>query len=88
MYKLYTTKTFEKKLKRFLGKHPNLEKEITETLDQLAKNPFEAHLKMHKLSGLLKDERAISLSYEYRILFILENDCIYLTNIGTHDEVY
>jgi len=88
MYNLFTTKTFDKKLKRFLKKHPDLEEEIVKTLDLLAKNPFEPHLKMHKLSGLLKNERAVSLSYEHRILFVWENDNIFLTNIGTHDEVY
>lgn len=88
MYKLYTTKTFDKKLKRFISKHNELEEEIAKTLDLLVNNPYEPRLKIHKLSGLLKNEKAISLSYEYRILFIIEDDKIFLTNIGSHDEVY
>lgn|GEM_PF-5622175 len=46
-FKLYTTRTFEKKLKLFLKKHP-----------------------------------------EYLILFILHGEEIYLTNIGSHENVY
>lgn len=88
MYKLYTTKTFDRRLKTFLKKHSELEEEIVKILNLLINNPFNLQLKTHKLAGLLKNERAISLTYEYRILFVLEDDKIYLTNIGSHDEVY
>ena len=88
MYELYFTKIFEKKLKTFLRKHSQFEKDIKEKLDLLIKNPFSQHLKTHKLSGPLKNQWAISLTYEYRILFMLEENKIFLTNIGTHDEVY
>ncbi len=87
-FKLYTTKTFERKLKQFLKKHPELEKEIEEKLDLLIENPYHPVLKTHRLKGKLKNEFAFHLTYEYRILFVLEKDKIYLTNIGSHDEVY
>ena len=88
MYKLFTTKTFERKLKVFIKKHPELENEITKILDFLAEDPYSVHLKTHKLSGQLKNERAVYLTYEFRILFLIKDDEIYLTNIGSHDEVY
>jgi addiction module RelE/StbE family toxin len=88
MYELYITKTFERRAKKFLKKHPELEKELEKKLDLLIKNPFSSALKTHKLTGRLKKHWAFSLSYEYRILFIIEESKIYLTNIGSHDEIY
>jgi mRNA-degrading endonuclease YafQ of YafQ-DinJ toxin-antitoxin module len=89
MYKIYVTKTFSRKLKTFLKKHPELETTISNKFNLLIKNPFDIQLRTHKLSGALLNEHAISLTYEYRILFIIQNeDEIYLTNIGLHDEVY
>ncbi|MEK6647352.1 MAG: type II toxin-antitoxin system YafQ family toxin [Candidatus Firestonebacteria bacterium] len=88
MYDLYITKTFERRMKVFVRKHPELENKIQEEFDLLSNNPFNEQLKIHKLSGVLKNEWSIWLSYEYRITFVIENNNIYLTNIGSHDEVY
>jgi mRNA-degrading endonuclease YafQ of YafQ-DinJ toxin-antitoxin module len=87
-FKLYTTRTFERKLKLFLKKHPELKKEIEEKLNLLIENPFRQSLKTHKLKGKLENEFAIYLTHEYRILFILHQEKIYLTNIGSHEDVY
>lgn len=87
-YKLYITHTFQRKLKSFLVKHPEIHEDIERTLDLLIENPFNPLLKTHRLKGKLKNHYAIYLTYEYRILFILEKGKIYLTNIGSHDEVY
>jgi len=88
MYKLYLTQTFQRRVKVFLKRHPELESALIDKLDLVISNPFTPLLKTHKLSGKLRSHWAISLTYEYRILFIIENDNIYLTNIGSHDEVY
>ena len=88
MYKLYTTKIFSRKLRTFLKSHPELEQTIKDKIDTIIKNPFDSRLKTHKLSGKLKNEWSIYLTYEHRILFILQESNIYLTNIGAHDEVY
>ena len=88
MYKIYITKTFERRLKTFVKKHPERESEIKNRLDMLIHNPFVPELKTHKLSVALKKQFAVWLTYEYRILFVLKKDKIYLTNIGSHDEIY
>jgi len=87
-YEIYFTPTFKKKLKNFLKKYPELEKEIEKKLEILGSDPFHPILKIHKLSGKLKNEWSIWLTYEYRILLIIEGNKIFLTNIGVHDEVY
>ena len=78
MYKIYTTPTFERRLKSFLKKHPDL----------LLADPFNPELKAHRLSGKLQNEWAARLTYEHRILFMLEENKIFLTNIGSHEEIY
>jgi addiction module RelE/StbE family toxin len=88
MYKLYLTPTFRRRLKTFLKRHSELESLTIEKLDVIIKDPFSPSLKTHKLSGRLRNHWAVSLTYEYRILFIVEHDNIYLTNIGSHDEIY
>lgn len=88
MYELYTTKTFEKKLKKFIKKYPELENDIEKKLNLLMSNPFDPQMRTHKLKGLLKNQWAIWLTYEHRILFVMKENKIYLTNIGSHDEVY
>ncbi|MDI6788968.1 MAG: plasmid stabilization protein [Planctomycetota bacterium] len=88
MYKLYLTQTFQRRVKVFLKRHPELESALIDKLDLAIRNPFAPALKTHKLSGKLRSHWAICLTYEYRILFIIENDDIYLTNICSHDEIY
>jgi mRNA-degrading endonuclease YafQ of YafQ-DinJ toxin-antitoxin module len=87
-YKLFTTYIFDRKLANFLRRHPEIQSEIERKLTILKNNPFHSSLKTHKLFGKLKEHYAIWLTYEYRILFILEGDKIFLTNIGSHEEVY
>jgi len=54
------------------------------------KNPFSVELKNHKLSGKLKDFRAIVIEYDCRIIFkmIDKDTAALLISIGSHDEVY
>jgi len=44
-YKLYFTPTFKKKLRHFLKKYPEIEKEIEEKLQLLIENPFQFYTK-------------------------------------------
>ena len=88
--KLFKTKFYSKKEADFLKKHSNLLDKYKKVLKKLEGNPFDASLKTHKLKGDLKDFHACSITYEYRIVFILliQDDEITLLDIGTHDEVY
>lgn len=88
MYELFVSDIFKKRARKFLKKHPEFRQPIKDTLDLLARNPFAGKLKTHKLSGENKGQWAVSLSCEYRILFMFEGHTIHLTNMGSHDEVY
>jgi len=90
MYEIYQTETFEKVAKKFFKKHRNLISKFIQVNEQLEQNPFHNSLKTHKLSGNLSEFYACSLTFEYRIVMIIEikNETITLINIGSHDEVY
>ena len=51
-------------------------------------DPFASHLKTHKLGGSLEECRASNITYDYKVVFILDGDSICFVDIGTHDEVY
>ncbi len=87
-------KTFVRTFKRIVEKHPNLNRDIEETLKILVKDPFAPQLETHKLKGKLLGSWACSVGYNLRIVFDFiksekqkEND-IFLLEIGTYDEVY
>jgi mRNA-degrading endonuclease YafQ of YafQ-DinJ toxin-antitoxin module len=90
MYKVYFTKKYEKTIKKFLKKHPNLKGTYTKTIKILKDNPYHPSLRLHKLQGNLKEYFSISLDLEYRIIldFVIIESEIYLLDIGSHDEVY
>jgi addiction module RelE/StbE family toxin len=87
-------KTFIRAFKRTLKKHPELKKDIEETLKLLEKDPFNIQLETHKLKGKLSGSWACSAGYDLRIVFDFvknaenKEDDILLIEIGTHEEVY
>ena len=88
IFRLVASKRFQKKLKVFLLKHPDIELVLEEKLNILQKDPWDKQLKTHKLSGKLKDFLACNISYEYRLIFYIEESKVLLLAIGTHDDVY
>ncbi|HDQ16659.1 MAG TPA: type II toxin-antitoxin system mRNA interferase toxin, RelE/StbE family [Candidatus Vogelbacteria bacterium] len=86
--KIFTTPRFEKRLKVFLKFRPDLKEKVRETMNHITSNPFASNLKTHKLSGQLKRYHSSRITYEYRIIFILEEDELCFIDIGSHDKVY
>ncbi len=88
IYQFVRTSQFERALKSFLKKHPDLSDLVLEKLTLLLNNPKDQRLKTHALKGNLKGTLAASITYEYRVVFFIEDGFIYLLNIGSHDEIY
>ena len=90
MYKLIETKTYKKRVRKFLKKHPDLKEKYKKTLKTLMVDPFYPSLKLHKLQGDLGNYYSVSINMSYRILldFIIVDSEIILIKIGSHDEVY
>jgi mRNA-degrading endonuclease YafQ of YafQ-DinJ toxin-antitoxin module len=87
---LTTTAFFDRRVRKFLARHPDLRPRFIETMAQLSTDPFQPSLRLHPLTGKLQGMQAVSLTYSYRItltLQITEHE-ILLIDIGSHDEVY
>lgn len=89
-YKIVSTKSYLKKLKRFFKKHPDMLERYCKTMEILELNPYHPSLRLHKLQGKLCEFHSISITMEYRIIidFIIQDDKIIPIDIGTHDDVY
>ncbi|TAN42797.1 MAG: type II toxin-antitoxin system mRNA interferase toxin, RelE/StbE family [Nitrospirae bacterium] len=90
MYTLHWTAYFTRAAKKFAKQHPELKKNLAEILRDLEEDPFQPHLDLHSLGGKLKDIKAVSLTYKYRIVLtvIVTDKEVTLLDIGSHDEVY
>ena len=89
-YKLIFTEQYEKRLRKFIKKHPELLSQYEKTIRLLEVNPHHPSLRLHKLSGKLSDLHSVSINISYRItieLIITEKEVIPV-EIGSHDEVY
>ena len=80
---------FLRNFRKWIKKHPALKAKFEEKLTLFTEQPFHSSLKTHSLTGNLKDYWALSITYEYRLVFkFLSENKVLLVNIGTHDEVY
>ncbi|MGH2533399.1 MAG: type II toxin-antitoxin system RelE/ParE family toxin [Thermomicrobiales bacterium] len=81
---------FLREAKRFFRKHPDLREEYERVLEDLRIDPHQPRLRLHPLTGRLRGQHAISLTYAYRITLTLlvTEHTITLLDIGVHDEVY
>ncbi len=89
MIEIFAESGFKKKYKKWIKKHPDLQNQFKSTIDLFVENPYHKSLKTHSLSGKLKNLMAISITYEFRLIFkFIEQNKVLLIDIGTHDEVY
>lgn len=80
------SRRFDRELKKVLKKHPQYKDLIFNRLDLLRESPNHPMLRLHKLTN--RDEYAISIDHDIRILFSRVKDTCFLLTIGSHDEVY
>lgn len=85
---LVVSSSAKRKVKAFVRKYPELESKLEKIVSGLLKDPFQEKFYTHKLSGRLKNLYAASITYEHRLIFFFDDKCIYIVNIGSHDEVY
>lgn len=88
MRQLRTTPRFDRRLEIFLKRHPELITTVHHVMTVLVGDRYLANVKPHKLGGVLKGCLGASISYEYRIVFVLCPGAVCFIDIGTHDEVY
>ncbi|MCY7323825.1 MAG: type II toxin-antitoxin system mRNA interferase toxin, RelE/StbE family [Phormidesmis sp. CAN_BIN36] len=94
MPRLNWSSRFARDFKRLARRNPQLRLLLDQTLSQLAENPFHPSLETHKLKGNLSGTWSCSIDYSNRILFeFIENpesseEEIWLSTVGSHDDVY
>ncbi len=81
---------FERKVKQFRRKHPELDEVLRTLLRDLADDPFQPRLRLHALSGKLKGLHAVRLTRKMRVTLylVVEDQRVRLVDIGDHDDVY
>lgn len=89
-YVLVFTRQYERRARRFLKRHPELEHTYLKTLKILEANPFHPSLRLHRLSGRLEGLYSVSITLSYRITieFVVTGTEIIPVDIGDHDAVY
>ena len=89
-YRLIFTEQYEKRARRFLKRHPDLESAYLKTFRLLEANPFHPSLRLHPLSGRLSGLHSVSITLSYRITleFLINGQDIVPVNVGDHDTVY
>lgn len=89
-YRLVFTVQYEKRARRFLKRHPDLESAYLKTLKLLEANPFHPSLRLRRLSGPLDALHSISITLSYRITleFLINGNEIVPVDVGDHDTVY
>jgi addiction module RelE/StbE family toxin len=89
-YTLIYPDSYNKRAKKFLRKHPDIQNQYHKTLELLELDPYHPSLRLHSLEGRLKGLSSVSINMSYRIVLELEiqGDEIVLVNIGSHDQVY
>ncbi len=88
MLRIQATARFDRLLKIFVKRHPELRNVALGAMESLARNPHAQKNKTHTLHGALSGTYAASLTYSYRIVFELSDDAIIFLSIGSHDDVY
>lgn len=89
-YKLIYPKSYIRRARSFIKKHPDLVGQYEKALKLLELNPNHPALNLHPLKGKLKNLHAVSINLSYRITLelIITKHEILLVNVGSHEEVY
>jgi len=89
-FRIIYTHGYLKRAAKFIKRHPELLPQYEKTLKLLELNPRHPSLRLHRLTGPLRDLHSVSINISYRITleFLLEDGQIIPVSIGSHDEVY
>lgn len=78
----------QKELKRIKAHDKKLTEKIVKQLVLFQENHLHPSLRVHKLSGNLKNIWSISIDKSFRMLYFFDENGAYFFDIGTHNQVY
>lgn len=89
-FRLVFTEDYTRRAARFLKRHHDLKSQYAKTLSLLEANPHHPSLRLHAVSGKLKDLHSVSINLSYRITIelLIRDGRIIPINVGDHDAVY
>jgi mRNA-degrading endonuclease YafQ of YafQ-DinJ toxin-antitoxin module len=90
IYTIQYTPQYDKRARRFLLQHPDVEKQYVKTLELLAINPHHPSLRLHALAGNMDGVHSVSINLSYRITLhlVIKDKTIIPINVGDHRTVY
>ena len=83
--RLVLTSPFRRRARKLT---PPQQAALARALRRFQADPFDPGHRTHKLAGELDGKWAFSVTYDLRVVCLLEGDTAYLLTIGTHDQVY
>ena len=89
-FQLIFTEQYDKRARRFLSRHPDLQKRYLKTLQLLQINPRHPSLRLHPLIGQMEGLYSVSINLTYRVTLelLIQDQQIIPINVGDHDAVY
>ena len=79
---------FRRNFKKRIAPNSTLTEKFQKRLEILLENPNSPQLKNHRLIGSKNKYSAFSVSGNVRVVYRIENDTLFLYDIGTHNQVY
>ncbi len=86
--KIVLSPELHNELKKLAKKDKSLTEKVRKQMALFSQDPTHPSLRTHKLSGSLKNLWSISITRKLRMTYIVEEDTVIFTQLGTHDEVY
>jgi addiction module RelE/StbE family toxin len=87
MKKITFSSSFQKKLGQLQKKDKKLFEKIKKQFSLFKLNSSHPSLRIHKLKGELKAVWSLSVTMDFRLLFVEDSE-YYFFDMGTHDQVY
>lgn len=79
---------FKRSYRKRIAFQKHLSIQVKNRIDQFHLNPKSPLLSDHALTGNLKGFRAFSIGGDMRIVYFIEDDVVWLYDIGSHNQVY
>ena len=87
MKKITFSPTFQKQLNQLQKKDKKLFEKIKKQFSLFASSPRHPSLRIHKLKGELRDVWSLSITMDFRLLFVEDTE-YYFFDMGTHNQIY
>lgn len=86
--KVAFSSSFQRAFKKLVKGRKSVEEAFWAKVELFTEDPFDPRLKTHKLSGHLRQLWSFSVTYDVRVVFLIDERRALFVDIGDHDSVY